>query len=103
MPLPEWAAALDHELRNDAMKRQSVEKRPLGLLSRLGVGEFLGAFREADEILDGLGRLFFKEAADDLALRSFQNGVCSRRACQSWLLSGDDPAWYDFELRGIIS
>src|ERR1700730_12500121 len=82
----EGAATLDHELWGDAMKRQSVEKWALRFLSRLWIGEFLGALSEADKIFDGLGRFFFKKAADDLALRSFQNGVRSRRACQVWLL-----------------
>src|SRR2546430_11787294 len=38
------AAALDHELRNHAVKNQSVVIRPLLFLPGLFVGEFLRAF-----------------------------------------------------------
>src|SRR5580704_15772644 len=80
------APALNHELRNDAMKDQSVEKGPLRLLIRFWIGEFLGSLGQPDKILDGLRRLFVERFGDDIALRRLKNGVRSRRACQSELL-----------------
>src|SRR5580704_11115641 len=44
------ASALNHKIRNDAVKNQSVIERPLFFLARALVGEFLRALGEANEI-----------------------------------------------------
>ena len=54
------ASALDHELRNDAVKAEPIIKIALLFLAGGFVGEFLGAFGEADEILNRLGRFLFQ-------------------------------------------
>src|SRR6266849_5004129 len=72
-------SALNHEIGNDAMENQSVVERALFFLSGFFVGEFLGTFGQADKILDGLRRFFFHQLDDDIALRSFKNGVSASR------------------------
>src|SRR5580704_2129020 len=71
----EWASALNHELRNHAMKNEAVVKRTLHFLPGLGVLEFLGAFRKAYEIPDGLRGFLIEQADDNRPLRSFEYGV----------------------------
>ena len=67
--LPERVAALDHEVRDDA-----VEHRPVvvgdALLGLAGarVDPLLGAGGEADEVLHGLRGALLLEADDDVAL-----------------------------------
>src|SRR6267154_530125 len=73
------ASALNHEIGNDAMKNQSVVETAHFFLSGFFVGEFLSAFRQADKILDCLRRFFFHQLDDDIALRSFKNGVSASR------------------------
>src|SRR5579859_2194719 len=53
------ASALDHELRDDAVKNQSVVERPFLFLPCLFVGEFLCPFGQPHEIGYCLWRLFF--------------------------------------------
>src|SRR5690242_13361368 len=77
------APALNHEIRNHAMKREAVVKRTLGFLVGFRIGKLLGTFGQADKIRDGLRRLFFKQAADDVSLRSLKDGIRSRRSCQN--------------------
>src|SRR5262245_3584855 len=60
-PRSVWAASLNHEVRNDAVENQPVVKRPLLLFSGLFVCEFLGSFRQTDEILNRLRRFFIEQ------------------------------------------
>src|SRR6202022_4065244 len=83
---PERAAALNHELRDHAVEGQPVVKRPLHLLSRARVFEFLCSFRETDEIRDRLRGLLFEQAADNRPLRSVEYGVGAWCAAQGFLL-----------------
>src|SRR5215469_15530588 len=80
------AAALNHELRDDAVKNQSVIERPLFLLSGFLVGEFLRAFRKPDKIGYRLGRLFLQQPHHDVSLRGFKNGVGSCRSAHAFSL-----------------
>src|SRR6266850_1315361 len=73
------ASALNHEIGNDAMENQSVVERALFFFPGFFVGEFLATFRQADKILDGLRCFFFHQLDDDIALRSFKNGVSASR------------------------
>src|SRR5216684_4696632 len=75
------AAALNHEVGDHAVKRQAVVKRPFHGFSRFGVGEFLCAFGEFDEVGHRLRRFLFKQLAHDGALRGLEDGVRSRCAC----------------------
>src|SRR5579863_531686 len=69
------AAALNHEIGNDAVEDQAVVERAGFFLAGFFVGEFLGAFRQADEIGDGLGGFVDQKLDDDVAERGFKNGV----------------------------
>src|SRR5208282_228511 len=53
-------AALDHEVRNDAMERQAIIKGPLGRLASLWIGELFRSGREAHKILHGLRSMLLK-------------------------------------------
>ena len=55
-PLAERVAALNHEAVDHAMKDDAVVVRLRDLLVGARVGPLLGAFGQADEVLDGLGR-----------------------------------------------
>src|SRR5256885_16165539 len=81
------ASALNHKIGNDAMKREAVVKGTFRFLVGLGIGKLLGSLGQADKIRDSLGRFFFKQAANDVSLRSLKNGVRSGRPCQSHLLN----------------
>src|SRR5271169_4155733 len=82
----ERASSLNHELRNHAMENEAVVKWTLHFLPGLRVLEFLGAFREADEIADGLRRFFIEQANDNRPLRSIEHGVNAWCAAQDHLL-----------------
>src|ERR1700730_9832635 len=71
------AAALNHEVRDHAMKGQPVVIILLLFLSRFLVSEFFSALRQTDEIGDGLGRFLLEQTDDDVALRRFKDGVGS--------------------------
>src|SRR5215472_6697842 len=81
-----WAAALNHELGNHAMKNQPVVERPLLLLARFFVGEFFCAFRQPDEIADSLGRFLFQQPHHDVSLRGLKNGIRSCRSAHAFSL-----------------
>src|SRR5258708_1432003 len=66
------ASALNHEVRDYAVKNQAVVIGPLFLLSADRVLEFLGAFCEADKVFDGLRCFFFKQPANAVAHSSFK-------------------------------
>src|SRR5271165_1073490 len=83
---PERAAALNHELRNHAMKNEAVVKRALHFFPCFRIREFLGAFGEADKIRDGLRGFLFKQPDDDRSLRSIEHGVRAWCAAQVHLL-----------------
>ncbi len=63
-------AGLDHEVRDDAVKDGAVVE----FVALFGAGvPFLGAFGEADEILDGLGGLLFEETGFEGTLRGLED------------------------------
>jgi hypothetical protein len=66
-PISAGASALNHELRNYAVKNKSVVKRALHFLPGLGIPELLGAFGKADEIADGLRGLLIEQTNDDVS------------------------------------
>src|SRR5580692_2162597 len=70
-------SALNHKVRNHAVKDQAVVIRTLFFLSADGVLEFLGAFSETNKVFNGLRGLFFKQSANDVAHGSFKNCVSS--------------------------
>src|SRR5215472_15911504 len=80
------AAALNHELRNHAMKNQTVVERPLFFLSRLFIGEFFCAFSESNEIRNGLGRFLLEQPHNNIPLRSLKNSVGSCRSAHAFSL-----------------
>src|ERR1700692_3991855 len=92
----EGASPLNHKLWNHAMENEAVVERTLHFLPGLRVLEFLGAFREADEIPDGLRRFFFEEAYDDRPLRSFEHGI------YAWCAGQDHLLWIE-KCAGIIA
>src|SRR5258707_9359057 len=57
---PEGASALNHELGNYTMENEAIVKWALHLLPGLRVLEFLGAFREPDEISNRLRSFLFE-------------------------------------------
>src|SRR6185503_8797375 len=70
------AAALNHEVRDDSVKRKAVVERFVLLLRRAAVlGIILRAFGQADEVGDSKRRLLEFELADDLALGGVEFGV----------------------------
>ena len=71
------AAALNHKIGNYAVKGQAVVIVFLMLLAGSFVGELFGAFGQADEVSDGLGRFLLEQADDNVALRGLKNGVGS--------------------------
>src|SRR5215831_13881158 len=71
------AAALDHELRNHAVKNQSVVERPLLFLPGFFVSEFLCPFGQPDKIGHRLRRLFLKQPRHNISLRGLKNRVSS--------------------------
>src|ERR1700693_1316785 len=82
------ASTLDHELGDDAMKAKAIVKVAFFFFAVGFVGEFLGAFGETNEILDGFGRFLFEEADDDIALRCFKNGVRRCGSCHGISFAG---------------
>src|SRR5579864_536290 len=58
-------STLNHEIGNDTMKNEAIVKRLAGL----------GAFRERDEILDGLGRAVGKQAHFEFSFRGIEQGI----------------------------
>ena len=64
----ERAAALDHEAVDDAVERQAVVERPVDRLAGDRILPRLGAFGEADEVGDGLGRDVVEQLDDEGAL-----------------------------------
>ena len=70
-------AALNHEVGNDAMEDGAVEELVGRLGARAGMGPFLLAFRQFDEVLHGDGCVRFEEADDDLAFSGIERGVCA--------------------------
>src|ERR1700680_4976783 len=83
---PQRASALNHELRDHAVEKEPVVKRPFHFLPCARIFEFLCAFCEADEIRDGVRRFGFEQAGDNRALRSVKNGISSWFAGQGFLL-----------------
>src|SRR5882762_6359285 len=81
------AAALNHEFRNHAMEDEAVIKSALHFFPRARIGEFLGAFGEADKIFDRLRSFFFKQTGHNRSLRSFNYSVRARCAAQEFLLN----------------
>src|SRR5450755_735990 len=79
-PIPAWATALNHEVRNYSMKGQAVVIISLFFLPGALVGEFLCPFGETNKVRYGLRRFIFEQVNDDVALRSFKNGI---RPCGS--------------------
>src|SRR5438445_8510815 len=79
---------LNHEIMNDAMKSEAVVKGTLCFLAGLRIGKLLRAFGQANKIRDGLRRFLFKQAADNVSLRSLKNGIGSGRPCQIHLPNG---------------
>ena len=77
------ASTLNHEIGNDAVEDQAVVKGALFLLSGFFVGEFLGAFGEADKICDGLRSFVYEQLDDDVAERGFKDGVGTNGACHA--------------------
>src|SRR6266403_1500588 len=73
------APALNHKIGNDAMEHQAVIERALFFLSGFFIAEFLGAFRESDEVFDGFGCFLIEELDYDVALRGFKDGVAASR------------------------
>src|ERR1700722_10099724 len=65
-------AALDHELRDDAMEDRAIVEL-VALLA--AAGPVFGTFGEADEVGDRDGRVFFEELADDGSFRGLEVGV----------------------------
>src|SRR4029077_981915 len=70
-------AALDHEVRNHAVKNRSAIERPGAAFPAHAVFPWALALGEIDEVLGGDGRFFFKQAADNLAFCRVKHGVCS--------------------------
>src|SRR5258708_27860524 len=83
------ASALDHELRDHAMEHQAVVKRALHFLTGARVLEFLGAFGEADEILDCLGGFLFEQARHNCPLRCVEHSIRTWCAAHKILLNGN--------------
>src|SRR5271166_3353430 len=82
-----WAATLNHELRNNAVKVYSIIKIPRFFLASGFVREFLGALCKSDEIGNCLGCLLIQQTYYDIPLRCFKNCVCSCFASHSVLLN----------------
>src|SRR5215472_17464989 len=80
------ATALNHELRDDAVKTQPVIERPLFLLACLFVGEFLRAFSQPHEIGYRFGCFFLIQPYDNIPLLSLKNGVGSYRSAHAFSL-----------------
>src|SRR5277367_6526787 len=74
------ASTLNHEIRNHTVKSKAIVKRPLFFLA---AAEFLGPFRQPDEILHGLRRFFLQQPNYDISLRGFENRVRSCRSAHS--------------------
>src|SRR5690348_12130264 len=81
------ASALDHELRDHTMENQPVIERPLFLLPRFFVGEFLRTLSQPHKIGNRLGRFLFIQPNHDISLRSLKNGVGSCRSAHAFSLS----------------
>src|SRR6266571_6919441 len=80
------AAALNHELRDDAMENQPVVEWPLFLLTRFFVCEFLGALGQPHEVSNRLGCFLFEQPHHNVSLRGFKNGVRSCRSAHAFSL-----------------
>src|SRR6202030_138482 len=68
-------AALDHEVGDDAMENCSIIKAVFGFLARRGMRPLALTFGEFHKVGYGFGRVFFEEAADDIAFAGFKRGV----------------------------
>src|SRR3984893_5341790 len=71
------AAALNHEIRNHAVKRQTIVIVLLLFLPGHLVGEFFGPLRQAYEIGHRFGRFLLEQANHNIALRSLKYSVLS--------------------------
>src|SRR2546426_8296726 len=69
------ASALNHEVRDHAMKRQAVVEAALGARAAPRVRRFTCAFGEPHEVFDGSRRVLGKEAASNPAGRGFKNRI----------------------------
>jgi hypothetical protein len=86
-------AALNHEVGNHAVKNRAVVELAGALLVADGVGPLPFALGELHEVLYRLGRVLFKEAADDRAFAGVEDGISSR-------FTGHEDSWcgFSFEL-----
>lgn len=66
------AAALDHEIGNDAVKDESIVERSLRSFPGQFIDELELPSREADKILDGIWDEVFVEFCGHIAQRSFE-------------------------------
>src|SRR6266852_132291 len=80
------ASALDHELWNDAVKRQPVVKILFLFFLAALVRKFLRAFGKPDEIRDRFRGFFFQQPHNNVALRRFKNSVHSSRSAHAFSL-----------------
>jgi hypothetical protein len=71
------------------MEDQAVIKRAFHFLPGPRIGEFLGAFGEADEILDGFRGFFFEQTGDNRALRCIEYSVRAWCAAHMFLLDAN--------------
>src|SRR5262249_13051847 len=67
-PVSDGTAALDHEVRDDAMELEAVVVGALDLGAGLRVHKFLGARCQPDEVRHRTRSIRFKELEDDFAL-----------------------------------
>src|ERR1700753_495117 len=82
------ATALNHEIRNYAVKHQPVVKWTLLFLPRALVREFLPASGQADEICNRIRRFLLEQSHHDVALRCLENSVRSCGTCHEVSLVG---------------
>src|SRR5262245_42437054 len=77
--IADGAAALDHEVRDDAVEGESViERLARDLLAALGIDPGLRPGHESGEILHSAGRVVFEQLGDDLALGGFEVNLLHR-------------------------
>src|SRR5271166_1698799 len=69
-----WIAALNHELRNDAMADGAVVERRMHHLAGLRVLPGLRSVGKGDEVGHGLRRLVRKQSAGDVSVGGFDDG-----------------------------
>src|ERR1700739_4773836 len=92
-PVAARAPPLNHELRDNAVKREAVVVIALFFLAGHRIDKFFRAFGEPDEILDGFRGFLVKEFANNVAERGFKNCVGTSRSSPVVSLVAQDSSY----------